>query len=110
MTINRHPAGSPIGGRFATHARPETDVHLVSNRARDPYVGSGIDGCLRSAEIDREEIDGLPTPSQPGWSAVVAQRRAELVASAEAWMDQARALADAADEASPGLGEELGRR
>jgi hypothetical protein len=26
---------------------------------REPYVGVGKDGCLRSAEIDRTEKDGL---------------------------------------------------
>jgi hypothetical protein len=26
---------------------------------RIPYVGDGRDGCLRSAQIDREEADGM---------------------------------------------------
>jgi len=28
---------------------------------RRPYVGEGVDGASRSAQIDREEADALPT-------------------------------------------------
>jgi hypothetical protein len=46
-----------------------------------PYVGAGRDGCLRSAQIDREEADGL-SQDDP--------RRPDLIASAEQWEAQAR--------------------
>lgn len=50
-------------------------------RHRTPYVGEGIDGALRSAEIDRSEADGFPTGSQ---------ERERCLASAKAWEKQAR--------------------
>jgi hypothetical protein len=71
------PVGSTVAGM---------DIERV------PYVGQGADGCLRSAQIDREEADGLPTgPSQPGWSASAEQRRSDLLDSARRWEDQAAA-------------------
>jgi len=50
---------------------------------RNPYVGTGEDGCRRSARIDREEADGL------NWRD---PRHDELIASAEAWEAQAQLL------------------
>jgi hypothetical protein len=50
-------------------------------RARVPYVGHGRDGCERSAAIDRSEAETLDRDDP---------RRAELAASAIAWMAQAR--------------------
>lgn len=59
--------------------------------SRRPYVGEGADGCRRSAEIDRAEADTLATgPHQPGWDG--GERRASLLASAERWEEQARAI------------------
>lgn len=48
---------------------------------RIPYVGHGTDGCLRSAQIDREEADcyDLDDP-----------RVGRCLESAIAWEDQAR--------------------
>jgi hypothetical protein len=53
-------------------------------RLREPYVGEGIDGCLRSAQIDREEADCLDR-SDPRYS--------EVIASAERWEQQAELVA-----------------
>lgn len=50
---------------------------------RNPYVGAGEDGARRSAQIDREEWDGL------AWDD---PRRDELMASAQRWEDQAHRL------------------
>lgn len=55
-----------------------------STRLREPYVGQGVDGCRRSARIDREEADCLDL-SDP--------RYAEVIASAESWEWQAEQLA-----------------
>jgi hypothetical protein len=46
---------------------------------REPYVGRGRDGCLRSAQIDREEADC----HDPG------EYRDALLASAERWEELA---------------------
>lgn len=48
---------------------------------RVPYVGASRDGCLRSAQMDREEADGLSMDDP---------RRTELLASAELWEAQER--------------------
>lgn len=48
---------------------------------RVPYVGAGRDGCLRSAQIDREEADGLELADP---------RRDALLSSAEQWEAQER--------------------
>ena len=50
---------------------------------RVPYVGEGVDGLRRSAQIDRAEADGLDRANP---------RRAELLASARRWDTQAAAL------------------
>lgn len=50
---------------------------------REPYLGDGVDGALRSAEIDREEAGAL-MQGDP--------RRHELLLSAERWVAQAHAL------------------
>jgi hypothetical protein len=54
-------------------------------RLREPYVGKGVDGCLRSAQIDREEADCLDL-SDP--------RYEQVLASAEQWEQQAEQLAN----------------
>jgi len=51
---------------------------------RHPYVGEGADGCMRSAQMDRERAERLP-PSA---------RRDELFASAVAWENQAKRVGD----------------
>lgn len=51
---------------------------------RRPYVGEGADGARRSAQIDREEAEGM----HPDWS----DRIAACLASAEAWELQAAEL------------------
>lgn len=62
---------------------------------RVPYVGHGAEGCRRSAEIDRAELDAMPTgPHQPGWTSCTPGQRALRQASAEAW-DQLAAELDA---------------
>lgn len=50
---------------------------------RIPYVGSGADGARRSAQIDREEIDGLDLDDP---------RTGELALSAAEWDAQAARL------------------
>ena len=62
--------------------------------ARRPYVGEGADGCRRSAQIDREEAEQL----MPG-----TERHDELLASAEGWEWQARAI-ELQDELEAGAG------
>jgi hypothetical protein len=47
---------------------------------RRPYVGTGIDGARRSAQIDREEADTLAADDP---------RREELLLSARQWEEQA---------------------
>lgn len=64
----------------------ETDRLTPAASIREPYVGDGVDGCLRSAQIDREEADCLDL-SDP--------RYAEALASAERWEQQAVVLASA---------------
>lgn len=60
---------------------------------RAPYVGEGIDGCWRSAEIDRSELDMLPTgPHDPFWTEATEDRRRDLEASVRAWEAQAAEL------------------
>lgn len=64
---------------------------------RIPYVGEGADGARRSAEIDRSEVDSLPTgPHQPGYSEATEERKAALLASVERWEQQAAELEQAA--------------
>lgn len=58
---------------------------------REPYVGDGSDGCLRSAQIDREEADTLDTDLH-------ADRIVELLESAIRW--EAQAVRAAIAEAS----------
>ena len=58
---------------------PEAAVRAAEHRR--PYVGLGADAARRSAQIDREEAD-LYHQDDP--------RRAELLASAEQWDQQAR--------------------
>jgi hypothetical protein len=70
----------------------------LTPRLRDPYVGRGVDGCLRSAAIDREERDTLPYDSP---------RRELLSCSAERWELQA-ALYEAGDVAAQ-LAERVAR-
>jgi len=55
------------------------------NRFRIPYVGEGASGCERSAVIDRDEADTLDRSDE---------RHALLLASADAWREQARILRD----------------
>lgn len=43
---------------MAKEVRRIVEMEQGFNR-REPYVGVGKDGCLRSAEIDRTEKDGL---------------------------------------------------
>lgn len=50
---------------------------------REPYVGEGRDGCLRSAAIDRSEAEGLDREDP---------RREELLASAQRWEEQAETI------------------
>lgn len=64
---------------------PAQDQH------RNPYVGAGADGARRSAQIDREEVDGLDRDDP---------RRDQLLASADAWDRQAAELD--ADNVIPG--------
>jgi len=69
----------------STMQQPTEDgAPTLRSRLREPYVGEGIDGCLRSARIDREEADCLDL-SDP--------RYAEVIASAESWERQAEQLA-----------------
>lgn len=55
----------------------------TSTANRTPYVGSGEDGCRRSAKIDRQEAHRL------GWSD---PRKDQLIESAEQWEAQAHRL------------------
>jgi hypothetical protein len=64
---------------------------------RQPYVGEGVDGTLRSLQIDREEIYGLPSPGTREWSERAEEHRAHLVRSIEAWRLQAEILAGAVE-------------
>ncbi len=57
---------------------------------RNPYVGDGADGARRSAQIDLEEADCLPTGDQ----------RDTCLLSAERWIMQAEEL-DEAGSAGP---------
>jgi len=52
---------------------------------RYPYVGEGADGALRSARIDETEAETLDRDDP---------RRAELLASAQRWHEQAKALGE----------------
>jgi hypothetical protein len=54
---------------------------------RIPYVGDGVDGARRSAEIDRAEADTHPTDS-PAWQ--------RCMDSAARWEEQAEFLLDSA--------------
>lgn len=57
---------------------------------RNPYVGEGIDGALRSARIDEEESDLYPAGSA---------RADRCLISAARWRAQARELAAEEPEA-----------
>lgn len=61
-----------------------TENGTPAPRLREPYVGEGVDGCMRSAQIDREEADRLDLDDP---------RYAEVIASAERWEHQAELLA-----------------
>ena len=63
---------------------------------RNPYIGSGEDGARRSAQIDREEADGL------AWGD---DRRDALEQSADRWEEQAHRLVLARVGARPDLTE-----
>lgn len=65
-------------------------AEYVYRTIRNPYVGDGVDGCLRSAQIDQEEADLLDLADP---------RRAYLHDSAEAW--QAQAERTTATDAAP---------
>jgi hypothetical protein len=84
-------------GRVVTEVLRAPSQEVITLRPRptepkrQPYVGTGADGCQRSAEIDRNEIDTLPTgPHQEGWSEATEERRSALLASAARWEEQAR--------------------
>jgi hypothetical protein len=64
--------------------RHSTEDGTLAPRLREPYVGEGVDGCLRSAKIDREEADCLDLDDP---------RYAGVIASAESWERQAEQLA-----------------
>lgn len=51
---------------------------------REPYVGTGIDGALRSAQIDESEADTLDRHDP---------RREDVLESARRWREQAAVLA-----------------
>ena len=57
------------------------------NEHRNPYVGAGVSGARRSAQIDRDELDTLASDDP---------RRELLAESARRWDRQADELADAA--------------
>lgn len=71
---------------------------------RTPYVGEGADGARRSAEVDRAELDTLPTDRQ-GRNAAEEHRREQLVESIAAWEEQAARLE--AEEHAAEVGERL---
>lgn len=64
---------------------------------RNPYVGDGADGARRSAQIDREEADGLDRDDP---------RYDEVLASAARWDEQARELEAAEAATAPPPAEE----
>lgn len=66
------------------HNPTEDERPTLETRLREPYVGEGVDGCLRSAQIDREEADCLDATDP---------RYAEALLSAERWELQAEQLA-----------------
>ncbi len=70
--------------------RDVTRVCASTVTERSPYVGSGPDGARRSAQIDREEADGL----DPG------EARDRCLASAERWDRQALHLERVVGEGS----------
>lgn len=61
---------------------PPPEVLARAAQLRLPYVGEGADGCRRSAQIDREEADGLDRVHD-------AERILELLSSALRWEAQA---------------------
>lgn len=76
---------SDIAAHAAERGSPATSTSPGRTaRLRVPYVGEGVDGCRRSAQIDREEADGLDLRDP---------RRVELLASAESWEQRAALLA-----------------
>lgn len=78
-------------GTYANGKAEPLPQHDVQHRI--PYVGDGVEGALRSAEIDRTELDGLPTgPHQPGWTTSTQEARARLVESISQWEAQAQDL------------------
>jgi hypothetical protein len=92
MTIE--PPNPPLSestgcGASASSASRTTRPTSLTGRPADghpaprPYVGQGVDGCHRSAQIDREEADTLD---------VLDVRREQLYASADAWERQAEQL------------------
>lgn len=64
---------------------------VVTYGHREPYVGEGAEGARRSAEIDRTEADTVDRDTS---------RHAELLASAEAWEQQAADLEAGVDTAT----------
>lgn len=58
---------------------------VAMSELRDPYVGSGADGALRSAWIDESEADTYDL-SDP--------RRADALDSARRWREQAEHLSE----------------
>lgn len=70
---------------------------LAAADYREPYVDDPdpVTAALRSADVDREELDTLPTgPHQPGYDAA-AGRRVRLEESIRRWEAQAARLRDA---------------
>lgn len=88
VCLGREEALTHILGLLGTVRAPAPSRRAAAGRwaglrVRDPYVGEGADGARRSARIDREEVDGLDAADP---------RREGLLASAEAWEEQARLL------------------
>lgn len=83
------PTTCPECGRMLVHMETCSKYPLPRHLHRRPYVGEGIDGALRSAEIDRSEADGMDHGAI----------RDACLASAVRWEQQAAVLAADADAA-----------
>ena len=80
---NAQEAINDITAHTALREAPEVAQPAPATWLREPYVGEGIDGCLRSAQIAREEADGLDLRDP---------RFGEVLASADRWEQQAEQL------------------
>lgn len=88
------PGGPPDRGSLAEHLRDELGVEVRTVERFGQYeVVSGIDGALVVSKVFRVEVDGQPSPRQPGRSCVWVNAGSEVRVSTTVQVVMADAVA-----------------